>query len=236
MVSSGNNDKRDESYQYDLDDWAIICQYCLKSISATRPPIYNEVNCSCSELGTHAAGITSATQPDTKILESETPVFEQPAYTYLSSTPTHATPSPQDTTLCEEVAIHESRHDFQKLDRNSYDGYRRNDSSITQDQPYSVQSYSWPLRAWLRENESLHPLASTPRNSSRNRMSSSMQATNRSTRGNSSIHSSGSGTESGESGWGPDPFIAAGAWAGEKHHEVGEYSSTMSDASDFNGK
>ncbi|KAB8291396.1 hypothetical protein EYC80_010073 [Monilinia laxa] len=219
MVSPDYNDKAEEFYQYDLDDWAVICQYCLNSISATRPPIYHEVNCGCSELGTYAAGITPATQPDTKTLESKTTVFQQSVYTYLSSTPACFTPCTQSSTFREEIAIHESRNDFQNPSINFSDGFHKNDTSITQDQPYSVQSYSWPLCAWLKETESSYHLSSTPRNPSRTRMSSSMKAKNGSKRGNSSIHSSGSGTESGGRGWDPDPFVATGAWADERYHE-----------------
>lgn len=41
-----------ESHSEQLDDWT--CADCFKSISSSRPPVYNPNNCSCSEIGFRA--------------------------------------------------------------------------------------------------------------------------------------------------------------------------------------
>ncbi|QSZ28966.1 hypothetical protein DSL72_003473 [Monilinia vaccinii-corymbosi] len=237
MVSPDYNDKPEEAHQYDLDGRVIICQYCLKPISATRPPIYNEVNCGCSELGTHAAGINPATQPDTEMLEPdlETTVHGQPAYTYQSSTSGNMFSHAHTSTSREDLLVCETSNDFQDLSIGFSDVHCKNDIGLVRDQPYFIHSYSWPLRAWLKENESSPTISSTPRNSLRTHRSSSVKAWNGSKRGNSSIRSSGSATEPGGKGWGPDPFIATGAWASDNYPEADKHLLTMSAARDSNG-
>ncbi|ESZ91249.1 hypothetical protein SBOR_8371 [Sclerotinia borealis F-4128] len=211
MAPLGYDDKPEEIYQYDLDDWTIICRYCLKNISATRPPVYKKVNCDCSELGIHAAGPNSTTQ----MLEPKTTVYGQPAYTYQISVPGYACSCTQTSISHEEPLVHDISNNSQDLNINWNNGYLKNNTRITQNQPYSVQSYSWPLHAWLKETESSYTLSSTIRNCPRVCKTSSMKAKNGSKRGNFSLHSSGSGIESGLKGWDPDAFTEVGAWVSE---------------------
>ncbi|KAI9644679.1 hypothetical protein NHQ30_006703 [Ciborinia camelliae] len=235
MASPDYNDKPEDARRYDLSDWIIICQFCLKPISATRPPVYNEVNCGCSELGTRGAVTASVTQPDTQELEPNFTVYKQPTYTYTQdSIPEYVSSHIQTSSLYEELSVHEANNNFQNLNINWNNEYHKNDTTATQN--YSIQSYSWSLRAWLKENESSYTLSSTPRNSPSVDKSSSMKAKNGSKRGNSSVHSSGSGVEPGLTGWGPDPFTETGAWASEKYQEANQHPLAMSGISDCAGK
>ncbi|KAJ8061091.1 hypothetical protein OCU04_010165 [Sclerotinia nivalis] len=230
MASPAYNHQGKKYYQNDLDDWTIICQYCIKPISETRPPVYNEVNCSCSELGIHAAGINLAMQPRNQILEPKTTAYDQPVYTYQDSIPRCGSSYTPTLTTNQAPPVHEISNNFQNLNINWNNGH------LAQDQPYSTQSYSWPLRSWLTENESSYTLSSPPQNPSHAHKSSSTKAKKGSKRGNSSLCSSGSNVEPGLKGWGPDPFAETGAWASEKHQEANVHPMVMSGMSDSGGK
>ncbi|KAF7853378.1 hypothetical protein EAF04_010672 [Stromatinia cepivora] len=230
MASPAYNHKAEEDYQYDLDDWTIICQYCIKPISATRPPVYNEANCGCSELGIHAAGIILAMQPRIQALKPKTTAHDQPVHTYQDSIPRCGSLYTQTLTTNQEPLVHETGNNFQDLNINW------NNGDLTQDQPYSVQSYSWPLRSWLKENEPSYTFSSTPQNPCHAHRSLSTKAKKGSKRGNSSLCSSGSNVEPGSKGWGPDPFTETGAWATEKYQETNGHPMAMSGISDSCGK
>jgi len=147
------NNNSEEAYQYNLDDWTVICQSCLKPISATRPPIYNEVNCSCSELGTHSTGITPATQPDVQMLEPNITIYEETTYTYQRSFPGYVSSYNQTSTPYKELLVYENSNNFRDLNINWNKDDLKNGTKNMQNQPYSVEGYSWALRSWLKENE-----------------------------------------------------------------------------------
>ncbi|CAD6446651.1 4050430d-a0ed-4578-a6ba-ef1155b55608-CDS [Sclerotinia trifoliorum] len=230
MASPAYNHQEEKEYLNDLDDWTVICQYCIKPISATRPPIYNEANCSCSQIGNHAAGINLAIQPKIQRLEREITACDQPVYTYQDSIPRYGPSGTQDLTTNHAPLVHETRNNFQDLNINW------NNNKVTQDHPYSIQNYSWPLRSWLTENESSYTLSSIPQNSFYAHKSSSTKAKKGSKRGNSSLCSSGSSVEPGLKGWGPDPFTETGAWACEIQQEIDGHPMAMSGMSDSYGK
>lgn len=213
------NNNSEEAYQYNLDDWTVICQSCLKPISATRPPIYNEVNCSCSELGTHSTGITPATQPDVQMLEPNITIYEETTYTYQRSFPGYVSSYNQTSTPYKELLVYENSNNFRDLNINWNKDDLKNGTKNMQNQPYSVEGYSWALRSWLKENESSCTLASK---------SSSMKAKKGSKRGESSLHNSGSSVELEHTGWGPDPFTETGAWTSEKYQDTIESTLSMS--------
>lgn len=231
MAFPDYKDKPEETYQYDLDDWTIICQYCLRPVSATRPPVYNEVNCGCSELGTHAVETGQAMQPDAELLGPRITVYEQPASTYQHSIPEYVSYTPTSTPH-EELLVYEISNNFQNININWSDGNLNNGTKITQNQPCSIQSYSWPLHSWLKENESSYPLSSTPQNPSHVHKSSSIKAKKGSKRGNSSLHSFGSSVELGFKGWGPEPCVETGAWVGKDYQEPYDYQLALSIMSD----
>ncbi|KAF5870125.1 uncharacterized protein Bfra_010271 [Botrytis fragariae] len=213
------NDNTEDTHRNDLDDWTVICQFCLKPVSATRPPIYNEVNCSCSELGTHSAGITPFTQDDTQILEPNVTIYEEPAYTYQRPIQGYVSSYNQTSTLHEEPLAYKNSNKFGDFTTNWNNDDLKNGTRNIQDQPYSVSGYSWAFCSWLKENESSCTLAYR---------SSSMKAKKGSKRGDSSLHNSGSNVELGYNGWGPDPLTETGAWTSEKYHDTIESTLVMS--------
>ncbi|KAF7951525.1 hypothetical protein EAE96_006831 [Botrytis aclada] len=224
MASPVYNNNNEDTYRNDLDDWTVICQFCLKPVSATRPPYYSEVNCSCSELGTHSAGIIPATQHDTQMLEPKIAVYEEPAYTYQRPIPEHFSSYNQTSPPHEELLIYENSNNFQDFSNNWNKDDLKNGTRNTQDQPYSVEGYSWALRSWLKKNESSRTLASKP---------SSTKAKKGSKRGDSSLHNSASSVELGHNGWGPDPLTETGAWTSEKYQYMIESTLTVSGMSNF---
>ncbi|APA14677.1 predicted protein [Sclerotinia sclerotiorum 1980 UF-70] len=230
MAPPAHNYQGEKEYQNDLDDWTIICQYCIKPISATRPPVYSEVNCSCSQLAIHAAGINLVMQPKTHRLEPEFNASDRHVYTYQDFIPKYASSYNEALTTNQEPPVHETSNNFEDINTNW------NNGNLTQDQPYSVQNYSWPLCSWLTENESPYTLSSTPQNPSYAHRSSSTKAKKWSKRGNSSLCSSRSSVGPGFKGWGPDPFIETGAWACEKHQDINVHPMVMSGMSDSGGK
>ncbi|KAF7928270.1 uncharacterized protein EAE98_002267 [Botrytis deweyae] len=213
------NDNTEDTYRNDLDDWTVICQSCLKPVSATRPPIYNEVNCSCSELGTRSAGIIPVTRYDTQLWEPNITVYEEPVYTYQRPIQGYVSSHNQTSTLHAELLAYEDNKKFGDFETNWNNDDLKNGTKNTQDQPYSVEGYSWALRSWLTENESSNTLASK---------SSSMKAKKGSKRGDSSLHNSGSSMELGQNGWGPDPLTETGAWTSEQYQDTIESTLAMS--------
>ncbi|TGO21332.1 hypothetical protein BPAE_0225g00030 [Botrytis paeoniae] len=205
------NDNTGDSYLNDLDDWTVICRFCLKPVSATRPPIYNEVNCSCSELGTHSDGIIPATQHDTQMFEPKITVYEEPAYTYQRPILEYISSYDQTLTPHEELIIYENSNNFRDFNIDLSNDDLKNGTKSTQGQPYSVEGYSWALRSWLKENESSCTHAYK---------SSSMKAKKGSKRGDSSLQNSGSSVELGHNGWGPDPLAETGAWTSEQYQDT----------------
>ncbi|TGO66469.1 hypothetical protein BOTNAR_0060g00090 [Botryotinia narcissicola] len=217
------NDNTEDNYRNDLDDWTVICQFCLKPVSATRPPFYNEVNCSCSELGTHSAGIISVTQHDTQLWEPNITGFEEPAYTYQRPIQGYASSYNQTSTPHEKLLVYENSKKSGDFETNWNNDDLKNGTKNIQDQPYSVGGHSWALRSWLKENESSYTLATK---------SSSMKARKGSKRGDSSLHNSGSSLEVGQHGWGPDPLIETGAWTSEQYQDTIENTLAMSGMND----
>ncbi|TGO65259.1 hypothetical protein BCON_0003g00530 [Botryotinia convoluta] len=219
MAPPAYNNNIEDTYRNDLDDWAVICQFCLKPVSATRPPFYNEVNCSCSELGTHSAGIIPVTQHDTQILEPKITVYEEPAYTYQRPIQGFVSSYNQTSTPHEELLIYENSNNFRDFNINWSNDDLKNGTKNMQGQPYSVEGYSWALHSWLKENESSCTHASK---------SSSMKAMKGSKRGDSSLHNSGSSVELGQNGWGPDPLTETGAWTSKQYQDTIESTLAMS--------
>ncbi|TGO87590.1 hypothetical protein BPOR_0217g00210 [Botrytis porri] len=213
-----NNNTKD-IYRNDSDDWAVICEFCLKAVLATRPPFYNEVNCSCSELGTHSAGIVLVTQQDTQMLEPKITVYEEPTYVYQRPIPGYVSSYNQTSTPHEELLVCESSNNFQNFNMNWSNDDLRNGTKNAKDQPYSVEGYSWALRSWLEKNESSCTLASK---------TSSMKAKKGSKRGGSSLHNSGSSLELEHKGWGPNPLTETGAWTSEQYQDTIESTLAMS--------
>jgi hypothetical protein len=38
------------------EQWDSVCRYCFRTISSSRPPVFNPDNCGCAEAGTFASG------------------------------------------------------------------------------------------------------------------------------------------------------------------------------------
>jgi len=56
-----NHNLFDNEGYHDLDQW--VCSTCLKTVSSSRPPVYNADNCSCADLGGYTNGTTQVPQP-----------------------------------------------------------------------------------------------------------------------------------------------------------------------------
>lgn len=90
MAASHHNIFHNEGYNYDLDQpW--VCGTCLKTVSSSRPPVYNADNCSCADLGGYTNGLTQVPQPATSPAqgyqyEANGVKYYQPPQSYASST------------------------------------------------------------------------------------------------------------------------------------------------------
>jgi hypothetical protein len=62
-MSAPDHNVFDNEGYYDLGQWTDLCGTCLKTVSSSRPPVYNPDNCSCADLGSFTHGTTQVPQP-----------------------------------------------------------------------------------------------------------------------------------------------------------------------------
>ena len=90
MAAPDHNIFDNNRHHYDLDHWD--CPICFKTISSSRPPVYNADNCSCASLGNFTNGRTRAAQlssysPQGHQYENNTAKYYQTPQSYASSSP-----------------------------------------------------------------------------------------------------------------------------------------------------
>lgn len=88
MAAPRHNIFDNNHHHYDLDRWD--CPICFKTISSSRPPVYNADNCSCADLGNFTNGLNQAAQPASYSpqghqYESNAAKYCQTAQSYASS-------------------------------------------------------------------------------------------------------------------------------------------------------
>lgn len=74
----------DEYNDYEsIDHWA--CPYCFKTISSSRPPIFNPDNCSCGEAGAFIGGEHEPPALQQQVAQHNTELYCQRPSSYASS-------------------------------------------------------------------------------------------------------------------------------------------------------
>jgi hypothetical protein len=61
-----------------LGQWQMPCEQCIRTLSSSRPPVFNADNCSCAEVASHTRGGPHI---------SQSPRYERPMYHYENTLP-----------------------------------------------------------------------------------------------------------------------------------------------------
>lgn len=217
-----------------IDQWDSICPYCFKTISSSRPPVFNPDNCGCVEAGTHANG--GDEQSSNSLFEMQGVQYE-PAVYYQRP---QSTTSSSESVPCPEGPEHEAPNftignTFLPLvaEPGLNEVQHRRSASF-----HSEMSYQ--MRRFLVEGDSRPPAQSTESASSNTNKFLSQEIQIRThqvkkpkKRSKPSYQSLSSGDASFHS-WGADPTIAIGTQfdSGRSHFE-NEYPLTISGMSGY---